>query len=296
MKIEEGNFGDIIFVTIEELRQIDLPLNRRFELNVSWEGVNYEFLLYLTNVKRLICFGSGAMNLKETYNLPLYKRHSWYKHFKESTLYYNDPTLYLPPNSDTFPDKDISIGWGVGTENCWYLEKIGEIIQIIANKINVPVNDLLFFSSSGGGFMSIVLATLIKGSFAIANNPQIFIENFDYRDKANKMLDTCFPGLDKEIILKKYKHRIDCIELFKKENYVPPVRCIFNIHSAKDVHTQVIPAIKALEEIDINNPFSIEFYSEEGNHNGVISKKDSINLLKNHYITRDQLIKKETEK
>lgn len=143
-----------LVVDFEELKLFNFPLDELFELQVNYKNIKYEFLARFASQNRnMICFGSGAINRKH-FSLPLYNRHSWNGEFEESVIYYNDPTLYN--------NNEITLGWGIGKIEEWYLLSISHIIKILSNINEIKPENMLFFGSSGGGFTSVILAVMFK--------------------------------------------------------------------------------------------------------------------------------------
>lgn len=86
---------NIIKLDIHELNTFNFPKNEFFGLEIIKDDVKYEFLIkFSTESEKLICFGSGAVSRKgpEAIDPPVFNRYSWNKEFKESLIYYNDPT------------------------------------------------------------------------------------------------------------------------------------------------------------------------------------------------------------
>ena len=182
----------IIVCDFDNIPLNDFPMSERFGLVVNKNNVKYEFLINFTpNKDKLICIGSGAIDNPETYyHKPRFHRHSW--NFGYSTIYYNDPTRYL--------DDSLEGGWGIGTPEEWYLEVIKNIIIKIARFFNFKNEDILFYGSSLGGFMSIQLSIMVKGSKSIADVPQLTFEKAAYFKHVKSIL---FPNMSDETILKK---------------------------------------------------------------------------------------------
>lgn len=123
----------------------------------------------------MICAGPGAHKRDTIHNgqllkPPFFDRWSWYKYFNESYIAYADPMLF-------YEDK-INIAWLIGTKEHWYLQDLSEIIKELCKNQEIKHNNILFYGSSGGGFTSVVLGTLIKNSQVLINNSQLFIMNY----------------------------------------------------------------------------------------------------------------------
>ncbi len=164
-----------------------------------------------------------------------------------------------------FRTDDITLGWMIGVKNQWYLETLSKIIRKLAKNQNVIEDNILFFGSSGGGFISLCLATLIKNSKVLVNNLQFLLLNY-YRSLLNKAIDSVAPtfeGLSREEIMKKYGYRLSLIELSKRENYSPNITYYVNVKSSPDINNQSIPLIQGYYDQKEFNGLNIIFYSEE---------------------------------
>ena len=285
------NINHKLIVNMDELNETEFPLDKLFSLKVNSNDVKYEFLIrFSSSNKNLICFGSGAYDPKKL-SPPIYNRHSWQKEFKESVIYYNDPTLYNSSNRPLkYNSPRLPLGWGIGKHEDWYLSTIANIIVILASKNKIKPENILFFGSSGGGFTSVILSTLIKNSSAIVNNPQMFC--WALPDHFDNIINVCFDNLDINFVLNKYKYRFSVIELFKRENYVPLIKYLININSKVDLVDQFIPFINELASFEkLDNDLIILAYSSENGHNGVLSPEDTIAMIKEHFNSKNVSIK-----
>ncbi|MGL6298351.1 MAG: hypothetical protein ACRC1M_04200 [Methanobacteriaceae archaeon] len=278
----------IIRCSLEELETMDLIYEEFFGLEILNNEVKYEFLLKLSKEnKNLICMGSGATPRTgpKALSPPIFNRFSWNNEFEESVIYYNDPTLYL--------DDEITVGWGVGTDKEYYLETIAIILNKIIKKLELNKNNVLFYSSSGGGFKSIQLATLIKGPIALVNNPQLILKNFSPWH-FNNMKRACFNDMAEEEIIKNYNYRLNVLEMFKKEDYVPKIIYYVNSGSSDDIENQLIPFIKELKKLNFaKNEISIHIYRDEEVGHSPLNKEDSIKIIKK--ASRDYLYNNSNE-
>ena len=197
----------IIKIDMDEIISYNFPLDKPFGLEIIHNEITYDFIIRLSsNNHNLICFGSGhnSRNMRNSKNQiitpPFLNRWSYYKYFNESIIAYADPTF--------FRDENITLGWYVGGDE-WYLKVISEIIKKICINHNINQNNILFYGSSGGGFASIGLATLIKDSKALVNN-----SSFDVRDITKQHYINLMTFLKNELNQK------DENEIFKNINRV----------------------------------------------------------------------------
>ncbi|RAP47423.1 MAG: hypothetical protein BZ135_02270 [Methanosphaera sp. rholeuAM6] len=247
----------ILTCDISELNKMEFPINQRFGLKVKSKGVEHEFVLNIKdNSDKLLVIGAGfiAKDKIETFrNRPVFSRISW--KFTQSTLYYNDSTRKID-------NVDLRGGWGIGTLDDWYLEDIAEIVKIIADKIyeynaNNRYKNLMFYGSSMGGFMSIILATLVKNSVAIAEIPQLELR--DMRTNWPPLKEQLFNGFTDEEI-EEYSYRLNVMDLIKREKYIPNAYLLLDCSSANDFNKQYKPFFDRLGELP---------YVENNNYNKI---------------------------
>jgi len=290
--------NNIISLNLDEISSYDFPLNEYFGLEIVENEIKYEFLIKISSVnKNLICNGSGGVYRTgpEAIEPPIFNRHSWYNEFEESFLVYNDPCYYH--------DDDVRIGWYVGTPKIYYLEIIARIITKIVESVGIKNENILFFGSSGGGFSAIQLGTLIKKSTVLVNNPQTIVKNY-HRDHVENMLNRCFKGLNEEFIFDEYGYRLNVIEMFKKENYVPNILYFVNSKSIADVKSHLIPLIEGISELSFHHKdLEIVLYSDDRGHSPMADSMQSISLIaekklynyKNHTLPSKKLKNLEKE-
>lgn len=222
----------IIEDSYENIFKHDFPVGKPFGLITYVNDVKYEFLIHLKeDSERLIIHSSGAIDAKLEHDRtrPFLHRWSWSADFKDSVIYYNDPTLYI--------HEGITGGYGVGTKDDYYLEKIANFVKLFANKLNVSNENILFYGSSAGGFTSFILSIMIKNSCAICDIPQFYV---DQRWSAywNNLKKYIFTGMSDEEILSTYADRINVFEKIKKENYIPNALVILDCSDERDFNMQ----------------------------------------------------------
>lgn len=207
---------------------------------------------------------------------PFFVRWAWYSYFEESIIAYADPVM--------FHQDDINVTWFAGNKDHWPLEDVASIIERLAKNQGVLNDNILCFGSSGGGFSSIMLATLIKNSKALVNNPQVFTLNYYIKavEKLLGLLDEEFGYSSREELINSIKYRLDAIELFKRENYAPFITYYVNIKSPNDINKQALPFIEQYQNIEPHNTLTMVFYEDsnlEKPHNP-IPTPETIEIIK----------------
>ena len=281
----------VIKLNFSEIENYIFPLNEPFGLEINYKNIIFCFIIkFSSNNKNLICFGSGEhernkKNLKgEIINPPFFDISSWY-------LAYSDPMF--------FDDDEISLGWFVGTKDYWYLEILSKIIKKIAFNQKIFTNNILFYGSQGGGFSSVCLGTLIPNSKVLINNSQLSILNYNepYVNNLFRILEDYFPNFSREEIINVLDYRLDVINLFKKENYVPEILYYLNIKSYEYLYGQCLSFIKEISNLDFFDKIDLKLYNgSENSSNEPLNTKLTVDIIKyfakknlyNEYIFEDK--------
>ena len=290
---------EFIKLNIDEIKDFKFPLDELFGLEISHEGVKYNFMInFKSTSSKLICAGSGAHTGRAKGDLitPLFfSRWSWHKYFDQSFIVYTDPIFYL--------NDDVRIGWYIGDEDHWYLKTISDIILKLMENQDIKNEDVLFYGSSGGGFASLGLGTLIRESRVIVNNAQFFVLNY-HQEHVDMAMNTLFEGRDIQEVYDKFPYRLDIVELFKKENYMPQIDYYVNADSNADLNNHAVPFINKASQLDcFNENLNIHFYHSNSGHDP-LGNKETISIIKSYFINEspdgikesEEKLKKENKK
>lgn len=248
-------------------------------LKIEIDDTPYEFLIHLKqNSDKIICMASDAMvnpqNVDRTQ--PFFNRWRWADEITDSVIYFNDPTLYL---SD-----DLIAGWGIGFKDNHYLETVALIIQEILNNLNLENEDILFYGCSAGGFMSLMLATLVKDSYAVADVSQLNLKFYD-KIHYDNLLTYCFPDMNENEVLEKYSHRLSVIDMIKKQKYTPKATLICDFSYLKDITRNYLPFFRELNEISFDeseNKIQIIIHGRNIGHKP-LEKPKTLKILNNFF-------------
>ena len=123
------------------------------------------------------------------------------------------------------------------------------IIEEIAKNIHIKNENLLFYGSSSGGFCSLLLSTLIKDSYSLAEIPQLNLKT-NWRKHYLLLIKHCFNGLPEKEILERWSYRLKFIDLMKKEKYIPNAFLLLDYSYEPDVDMQYVPFFQELKEIN----------------------------------------------
>ena len=274
---------NIIRCSIEELKEIDFPLDERFGLKVMSGDVEYNLILNLKSTSdKLLILGPNAIPYasRDKYlKKNAFSRISW--DFDQSTIHYEDPTRFIE-------GVELLGGWGIGTEDNWFVKEMAGIFRTIADKLydyqstEDSYSNLIFYGSSIGGFMSILFSILVKNSTSIAEIPQFDVTKWGYWPTLKKEL---FSDLTEEEILSRYSHRFRVYDLIEKCDYIPNTYLILDCTDERDFNTQFTDFFLKLNELpfsEVNNVNKVHIRID-GKFEGhaVLSKEESYALISN---------------
>ena len=254
-----------------------IPLNKRVGLVVILNNIKYEFLIHIkSNKDELICLGPSGLpdmeHIDKFKSRPVFTRHRW--NFDKSIILYNDNTRYVW-------DGAVGCGWGIGLPDDYFLENIKDMIVKIAQHFHILNKNILFYGSSMGGFTSIQLATMIKDSYAIAENPQIDARNWIKTFYLKR-------GMESELYEEKtlsqieaYKYNV--LNMIKKENYIPNLIIIHDINS-EDIKYHLMEFIEELSKLPFKEDdfHKIKIIIEPMNKHGPIPIKRLFEIFNAH--------------
>ena len=208
---------------------------------------------------------------------PLFMRSKWADDFDASCIFIDDRTIH---------NKDINIGWGIGTPERHYLKDYSEVIIKISEILEYESENVVYYGSSAGGFMSIALASYQQGSIAIANNPQTYVHNY-LPAHVEKMYNSLFPGLEKGEILKKYSNRFSLLNIMSKNKNIPKTIYLQNRLCKSDINMHLKPFFQNADKFNVNiKNINVVIYNNEFSGHNPIGKEKSLNYI-NNLITND---------
>lgn len=274
-----------ITITYDQLNAFQFPSAQPFILTVVWNGVKFDFLIRIKpKASHLLILGSGAGTMVNETRVPTpyFQRHSWINDFDDSVIYYNDPTLYL--------DDKLLLAWGQGTMDRFYLKDIAALLEQLIKKTQIPQKNVIFYGSSGGGFMGLILAGYIKESIALINGPQTCLTKW-LKVPVQEVFKHSYPNMSEKEIMSKFPERINVIKFYQHIKYVPKIYYLQNAYCELDIVDHVIPFIEGLQKMGsgcVVNKVKFDFYylvqpgpavlPAIGGH-GALGKEDTIKYI-----------------
>ena len=164
--------------------------------------------------------GARTENNKAT---PIFPRWSYYKITQACFLCFDDPMFTSYP--------DLLLGWYYGTKDRCYIDSTIKLIKRVCEKKDIPLDKCIFFSSSGGGYASILASILLPKTLSISINPQLYISEFAYAKKFSEITGIVLDNDDPLL-------RNNLVQKIKKESCSKHV-IIVNIRSESD-YSQLI--------------------------------------------------------
>ncbi|WEG13302.1 alpha/beta hydrolase [Pullulanibacillus sp. KACC 23026] len=197
---------------LSNLNQVDLGSSKvPDKLKEAWysfnaDGFKYDYVYMPSKGKRLFVLLSGFADRKKL-EPPVFQRWTWSSIFPGHCLYIADPILSSYDN--------LGIGWYIGNKAEKVILTVAELIKESAQKLGIPLENVVLYASSGGGFASLQLSALIPELTAIVINPQIDVTKYDNRN-VEKLLNTCFDGMTREEAISVYESRFSVLPLIDK--------------------------------------------------------------------------------
>ena len=151
-------------------------------------------------------------------------------------MFFSDPTLDL--------DSRMVLGWFTGTEELNLHFEIAKMISTVA--LHGGVKDVLLVGNSGGAFASLQVASYLAGSYVVAFNPQIQIDEYVPRI-AQAAHWSCF-GRDTVKDDNQNAERMDVIKRYRGIGFDQDVVLIQNPGDDQHYKDHFIPFVSAFEE------------------------------------------------
>ncbi|HDX8346528.1 TPA: hypothetical protein RQM99_002939 [Aeromonas dhakensis] len=213
--------------------------------------------------RTLIVIFNGAIN-REIRQPPVFQRNSWLEHIPHNVLLISDGTVEI--------NDSLELGWYMGKAGSDYHLSIATLVSKIAQELNIDNESIIFYGSSGGGYASIILSTLIIGSRAISINAQFILSNYEKKDVYNKFIhdtghDVTAPHLN-------------AINYMMYNKYIPRMTVIQNKADSHHYRMHFKPFlawyIEQSEKISSFGEINIEEFNDKKGHNAVPDKLDLI--------------------
>jgi len=231
-------------IKYEELSKELLVENNGQGIEIIHEDESFFFLVNIVEESdKLIALSGGALDQKKK-TPPVYMRSKWRDDIKYNSIYIDDRTIH---------GNNLKIGWGVGNKDRHYLKDYVVIIKRISEILGIDSKNTMYYGSSMGGLMSVIMATIHKGTFAVIDNPQTNIFKY-YSSYVDSLREKALDGMTKEEINKKFPERMSMIEAMLKYDNVPRIYYYQNNKCSFDMKHHYGPFKKQFEE----NGFDIE--------------------------------------
>lgn len=208
-------------ITLEDFEDGDVSYKKQFHIQDGGEPIcRFEcFGHFVEGSRRLICLMPSALPGGKEKPQAVFHRWSWCAHLNENVISVNDPTFSIP---------EIYCGWFLGRGDVDVIRLISERVGRIAAKLNVKIEDVVFYGSSMGGFGSMMMASLNKGALAIAEVPQLDIAEYPIKAAKADVEKYCLSGVSLQRFSESKGHFVSVVERFIKEGNIPNIKLITN--------------------------------------------------------------------
>lgn len=225
------------------------------------------------NPSNIFIFFNGAIR-GELSPKPHFMRWSWAYEKKLSFICFDDPIVSCTQLTN--------IGWYVGTEKHDLQHYINLIISTLITSLNITADKVFFYGSSGGGFASIIAATRLRGSVAIACNPQTNIFNYD-NHAVDKLISNFFCNTNVSPDSDIY-YRFSLFHTMKKYDYIPSIIYVQNIQDKFHLENHYLPfqtsILKLFSAIeDYPNKILTTFFNDNRGHGAISGKEQFVHEI-----------------
>lgn len=148
---------------------------------------------------------------------------------------------HLWPDSEVLALADPALPLREGISGAWFIHPRVDVIALLSRFIrdvagarDIPLERVCLYGSSLGGFGAIAVASLLPGTTAVAEVPQIDVRDWN---------TTVVPIIEQEILdgsmeelHHKHPERISLIDRIRTSGHVPAIRLISNARDPQRVH------------------------------------------------------------
>ncbi|KPM61485.1 hypothetical protein HB4184_18335 [Pseudomonas putida] len=208
-------------LTLSEFLQSSVETNKQLQINDEASAIErFEcFAHFVSDSKKLVCLMPSALPAGREKPDAVFHRWSWCSHIHENVISLNDPT---------FSTSEIFCGWFLGDGSKDLISQHAEQVRQIARKLNVDDCDIIFYGSSMGGFAALMMASVVGGSSAIAEVPQLDLREYPVKGAIRDVEKYCLNGTSLESFSSEHPNLISVFERFKKEKNVPNFTIVTN--------------------------------------------------------------------
>ena len=270
----------MIQINFEDITIDSLTANNQETLAIVKEDEIFYIKIFLKGYSnKVVVFSNGALD-PEKKKPPVFMRESWIDDFDFNAIFIDDRTIH---------GKELKIGWGVGTPERHFLVDYSEIIKKVINELNFKNENIFYYGSSAGGFMSMGLSSMHDKSTAIVNNPQTYVYNY-FESYVNDLVEKVFIDKNKNEVFKECAERFSITALFKKYKRVPNVHYIQNRLCKSDMRNQYLPFLKIVDKYNVDaTPINFILYNNYKSGHNPLGKDDTLKII-NSIINKDNII------
>ena len=190
--MNKDEFKALLIQSPKEIALDDLTTDDIHRLRITVRATAFETFFMPSGHKKLYVIFSAVGRDRRPY--PIFQRVTWYESFDGMFLWIDDPTRH---------ETNIAPTYYFGTKDSNYLELICEMIHKFLDIYGLSCKDLVFISSSNGGFAALWCSRKLHGSTCLAFNPQLNVP-LHYRKVRNKFEHALSVSFDDESLRERF--------------------------------------------------------------------------------------------
>lgn len=183
--------------------------------------------------KLLIMFNGAVRRRDEKHPNEVFQRKTWVNDIRSDILFLSDPTLRS--------DNTVSIGWGQGQPGGYAVPALAQTAFSVAESLNVPSGDRIYFGSSAGGFQALQVGARDIDARVLVNNAQIDWTLYEPQN-VRTICQNSYHGKAPSAVAQDHPDRTSVVRAFTEFENIPRTRYLVNAASENDAKHQ-LPAL-----------------------------------------------------
>lgn len=211
-------------ITLNEFKNIFVSNEKQYHIYQKIDELSQVdcFAVFRKEAKHIVCLMPSAQLQSAEVTNPIFHRWTWAYQFKDQhVISLSDPAIYKT---------DLHASWFLSSnKDIDYINNMAIFIRSLAEKFNIPENKIILYGSSMGGFGALMIASKLSGALAIAEVPQINLMYYPIKKSLEKIEHAVLNGQSFYDFSLSFSERVNIIERFKFEKFIPPFRLITNM-------------------------------------------------------------------
>lgn len=216
-----------------------------------------------------------------------YQRYSWSEDFRCNVLAISDPTISV--------NNDLSLGWFQGVNSSNGIDDLHMFLEKYINDRSIKRENVLFFGSSAGGYVSLKMCEYFPRAMSVVINPQIYVDMY-WAKYVDALFRCCYPDLKKIQVVRQFREKLQVKS--KIAQHGPQRIWIYqNLKDDHHVNVHLNPFIESCQakKLDIVNPagetrvrkksmVQVVYYNDDALKHTPPGRVQTIKMIRNFFV------------